>query len=143
MKRRHLVSMLALAPWMLPSSFANTRATLEELYGTRPISDGRVDLLTPALAENGHSVSLRVEVASPMNETDYVREITVIAGVNPVPRIARYRFSPASGIAAVETRVRLADSQVITAIAEMSDGSLWRGTSTTIVTLAACVEPLL
>ena len=135
--------MIAVSPWLLPAAFADTRSKLKSLFGDRPITDGRVDLQTPTLAENGQSVSLRVHVDSPMTESDYVRELTIIAGVNPVPQIARFKFSPLSGIASVETRVRLADSQVVTAVAEMNDGTLWRGTSTTIVTLAACVEPLL
>lgn len=117
------------------------QAEIASLYGGRPISEGRVELEVPALAENGNSVPMRVRVPdSPMNGADHVRSITVFSSENPLPVIARFHVGPRSGAADVALRIRLADSQTIVAIAEMSDGSLWRGTAETVVTLAACID---
>ena len=122
---------------------AQVKQTLASVYGTRPIESGRVQLKIPALAENGHSVALTVTVQSPMTAADYVSEIRIFAPKNPVPQLARYQLYPGTGKAAVSSRIRLSDTQVITAVAAMHDGSLWAGSTETIVTLAACIEPLL
>ncbi|MEM7497717.1 MAG: SoxY-related AACIE arm protein [Pseudomonadota bacterium] len=117
------------------------QAEIAALYGERAITEGRVTLKMPALAENGNSVPMRVSVPdSPMTAEDHVRSITVFSPENPLPVIARFHLSPRSGKADVALRIRLADSQVMVAIAEMSDGTLWRGTAETIVTLAACID---
>lgn len=110
-----------------------------DLFGHRPVRDGRVSLKLPPIAENGFSVPLSVEVESPMSEADYVRQIAIFSPRNPLPDIARFQFTPASGRAAVSTRIRLNGTQTIHAIAEMSDGTLWSGAAETVVTLAACV----
>ena len=61
---------------------------------------------------------------------------------NPLPDVATFRLGPRAGRAVVSTRVRLADTQTVIAIAEMSDGSFWSGTADTVVTLASCLEEL-
>ena len=116
---------------------------LTEAYGAREFIDARVSLKLPSLAENGNSVALTVNVESPMTRTDYCREVRIFAHANPVPNVGAFRFSPASGRARVATRIRLSDTQTVTAVAEMSDGTLYAGAAETIVTLAACIEPLI
>jgi sulfur-oxidizing protein SoxY len=101
-----------------------------------------VTLEIPALAENGNSVPMTIDVDSPMTADDHVRSLRVFSEKNPLPQVATYRFSPTAGRARIATRIRLAGSQVITAIAEMNDGSLWSGSAKTIVTLAACIGPI-
>lgn len=123
-----------------PESMARAMA---DAYGTRTLNPGRVDLKVPALAENGQSVSLKVQVDSPMLDNDYVRRIDLFSERNPLPVIARFECSPLCGVAQVHTRIRLADSQTISAVAEMSDGSLWLASAKTIVTLAACTDFLI
>jgi sulfur-oxidizing protein SoxY len=59
---------------------------------------------------------------------------------NPQPNVITAQFGPRSGRATLSTRIRLANSQRITAVAEMSDGSFWSGSADVIVTLAACIE---
>ncbi len=105
-----------------------------------PVLPGRVRLDLPALVENGNSVTLTVAVNSPMTPADHVRAIGIFSQKNPLPDVAAFRLSPRGGRAAVTTRIRLADSQRITAVAEFADGSFWSGTADVIVTLAACVE---
>lgn len=105
-----------------------------------PVLPGRVRLDMPALVENGNSVTLTVAVDSPMTPADHVRRIGIFNQKNPLPDVAVFRLGPRAGRAAVTTRIRLADSQRITAIAELGDGTYRSGTADAIVTLAACVE---
>ena len=114
-------------------------AAQRDLFGDRPINPGRVTVTLPPIAENGFSVPFEVEVDSPMTEDDHVVQIAVFSPRNPLPDIARYQLGPRAGKARVATRIRLGGTQAITAVAEMSDGSLWSGSAETVVTLAACV----
>lgn len=111
-----------------------------EVFGPgQRVTPGRVTVSIPAISENGYSVPLGIEVDSPMTQADHVRELVVISQSNPLPVIARFQFGPRSGLAKVSTRIRLADSQRVYAVAQMNDGSLWSGYGHSIVTLAACV----
>jgi sulfur-oxidizing protein SoxY len=101
---------------------------------------GRVKLELPVLADNGNSVPMKVSVESPMTEADHVKVIRLISERNPEREMGVFYFSPRSGAAEVTSRVRLAGSQVVTAIAEMSDGSQWMDTAHVQVTLSACVD---
>ena len=104
------------------------------------IKDGKVTLTIPPLVENGNLVVLKVSVDSPMTANDYVKAIYVIAEGNPLPNIFTAYLTPRSGTANITTRVRLADSQTVWAIAQMSNGSFWKGSAETLVTLSACTE---
>ena len=121
------------------ASEADLIAARTKLFGSRPITEGRVTLELPPIAENGHSVPLKVEVDSPMTETDYVKQIAILSPRNPLPLIGQFHLTPQSGRALVSTRIRMSGTQAIQAVAEMSDGSLWSGSMETVVTLAACV----
>ena len=101
---------------------------------------GRVRLNLPALAESGNSVRLKVEVESPMTAETYVRRIHIFSEKNPRPLIARFSLSPRAGRAEVSTRIRLAGTQRVLALAVMNDGSAWMATAEVVVTAAACVE---
>jgi sulfur-oxidizing protein SoxY len=106
----------------------------------REIATGRVRLELPRLAENGNSVTLRVSVESPMTDADYVRSITLLSEQNPVARIAQFTLSPRAGRAEVSTSVRLATTQNVHAIAEMSNGALFEAQGESVVLLAACLD---
>jgi sulfur-oxidizing protein SoxY len=101
---------------------------------------GRVKLELPVLADNGNSVPMKVSVESPMSEADHVKVIRLISERNPEREMAVFHFGPRSGAAQVTSRVRLAGSQTVTAIAEMSDGSQWMDSARVQVTLSACVD---
>ena len=126
-------------PLKASGSEADLIAARTKLFGNRPITEGRVTLELPPIAENGHSVPLKVEVDSPMTESDYVKQIAILSPRNPLPLIGQFHLTPHSGRALVSTRIRMSGTQVIQAVAEMSDGSLWSGSMETVVTLAACV----
>lgn len=102
--------------------------------------DGRVRLEIAPLVENGNAVPITVRVPSPMTAADHVREIAVFNERNPQRDVLRAHFGPFSGRAEVSTRIRLATSQKLVALARMSDGGVWQQTVEVVVTLAACVE---
>jgi sulfur-oxidizing protein SoxY len=108
--------------------------------GETPIQKGKVKLDLPPLVENGNSVPCMVTVDSPMTAANYVKAIHIFNEKNPQPNVISVKLGPRAGKATFSTRIRLADTQNITAIAEMSDGSCWSDAVFVIVTLAACVE---
>lgn len=124
-----------------------TRPTLTEAVrsfaGNRDVRPGRIKLEVPPLVENGNAVGITVTVESPMSANDHVRRIGLFNEKNPQADIAVFHLGPRAGRARVSTRIRLASSQTVMAVAELSDGSLWSGEAQVIVTLAACIEDLL
>ena len=131
-----LISTLPLSAFAAEADLLRARA---DLFGDRPIQEGRVTVKLPPIAENGHSVPLTVSVDSPMTEDDYVKQIAILSPRNPLPLIGQFHLTPLSGKAEVSARIRMSGTQAIQAVAEMSDGSLWSGSMETVVTLAACV----
>ena len=113
---------------------------IKKIVGGATLREGKVTLTIPPLVENGNLVVLKVSVDSPMTANDYVKTIYVIAEGNPLPNIFTVYLTPRSGTANITTRVRLADSQKVWAIAQMSNGSFWQGSAETLVTLSACTE---
>lgn len=116
------------------------REAIARIVGEAAVTPGRVKLDLPPLVENGNTVALGVTVDSPMTPADFVRSIHVFTEKNPQPNVVSVRLGPRAGRAAIATRIRLADSQTVTAIAETSDGAFWSDSVEVIVTLAACLE---
>jgi sulfur-oxidizing protein SoxY len=102
--------------------------------------DGRVTLDVAPLIENGNTVPLTVRVSSPMTADDHVRQIALFNERNPNTEIAVFHLGPRNGRAVVSTRIRLATSQRLVALARLNDGSVWQQSVDVIVTLAACIE---
>jgi len=103
---------------------------------------GRIRIVLPQLAENGNSVPLEIRVDSPMTATDHVRSVHVFAERNPRPLVASFRFGPDAGRAQLTTRIRLAGSQRVVALAVLSDGSCWTDGAEVVVTSAACLDEM-
>jgi sulfur-oxidizing protein SoxY len=116
---------------------------IRTVTGGAAVQTGTVKLDIPPLVENGNSVPMTVSVTSPMTPSDYVKSIHVFNEKNPQPNLGNFYLGPRAGRAQVATRVRLADSQKIVAIAKLSDGSLWSVTAEVVVTLAACTEEVM
>ncbi|GLH81014.1 sulfur oxidation protein SoxY [Bradyrhizobium sp. SSBR45G] len=151
LSRRHLLQLGTLAaagalplitvrpaqatPAMLASAIRN-------LVGEANIKVGKIRLDIPPLVENGNTVPMTVSVDHPMTPESYVKSIHVFNEKNPQPNVASFHLSPAAGRAQVATRIRLADTQKVVAIAKLSDGSFWSATVDIIVTLAACTEEM-
>jgi sulfur-oxidizing protein SoxY len=118
-------------------------SAIRDVTGGAAVKTGKVKLDVPPLVENGNTVPLTVSVANPMAPEDHVRSIHVFNEKNPQPNIGNFHLGPHSGRAQVSTRIRLADSQKIVAIARLSDGSFWSASVDVIVTLAACTEEVI
>src|SRR6266699_3781630 len=116
------------------------REALRKVVGDAPVRRGRVKLQLPPLIDNGNSVPLSVAVESPMTVADHVKAIHVFTEKNPLPDVASVHLGPRAGRATLSTRVRLADTQSVTAIAQMNDGSFWSDSAEVVVTLSACLE---
>jgi sulfur-oxidizing protein SoxY len=119
---------------------AAMQAAIRKVVGPARVTPGRVTLELPPLSENGSTVPLTISVESPMTAAEHVRAIHVFTELNPQPDVASFHLGPRAGRAWVATRVRLAHTQNVTAIAELSDGSFWSGQAAVVVTLAACLE---
>ncbi len=123
--------------WATPESL---RKAIDAFAGGRDVRNGRVTLTIDALVENGNAVPVSVSVQSPMTAADHVQRIAIFTPQNPLPEVAVFHLSPANGRAQVGTRLRMATSQPVIALAQMSDGSVWRHSVDVVVTLAACLE---
>ena len=121
------------------SSF-DSDALVKSVTGGVAAKRGRVKLELPLLADNGNSVEMKVSVASPMSAADHVKTIRLLSGRNPERDMAVFHLGPRAGMAEVASRVRLAGSQRVVALAELSDGSWWMDTADVVVTLSACID---
>jgi sulfur-oxidizing protein SoxY len=133
------------AAWPGASARAGPAAMQEAIraiVGGAELRQGRIALDIPMLVENGNAVPLMVSVDSPMSVADHVKAIHVVNEKNPQPQVISVALGPRAGRARLSTRIKLADSQKVVAVAEMSDGSFWTADADVVVTLAACVEDL-
>jgi sulfur-oxidizing protein SoxY len=105
--------------------------------GKKPV-DGKIKLDLPEIAENGNTVPMTVSVESPMTEQSYVSDVLVVADGNPRAGVVTFHFTPASGVAEANTRIRLAQTQNVVAVAKMSDGSFFTASKQVKVTIGGC-----
>jgi sulfur-oxidizing protein SoxY len=119
---------------------AAMQEAIRKVIGSAKVSPGKVKLELPPLIENGNAVPLTVNVESPMTEAQHVKAVHVFTEKNPQPYVASFHLGPRAGRARVATRIRLADSQTVVAICQLSDGSFWSDSTSVVVTLAACLE---
>jgi sulfur-oxidizing protein SoxY len=122
---------------------ATLASAIRNVVGESVVRSGRVKLEVPPLVENGNTVPMTVSVQNPMTAEDHVKSIHVFNEKNPQPNIGNFYLGPQAGRAQISTRIRLADSQKIVAIARLSDGSFWSATVDVVVTLAACTEEVI
>ncbi len=135
---RRTLLLLAVSP-ALASPALLQQALLQFTQG-RPVQQGRVQLQVPELVENGNAVPVTVSVTGSGTGVERVRRMLLLAELNPLPEVIEVQFGPYSGKPELSTRIRLATSQTLVAMAEMADGSIWQQQARVIVTLAACVE---
>ena len=143
--RRPLLAAAALLclqtrPARAVSATPSLQQMVDRWAGGQPVREGKVRLEIAELVENGNAVPITVRVDSPMSATDRVQEIIVFNERNPQRDVLRASFGPASGRAEISTRIRLATSQQLVALARLADGSQWSHRVDVIVTLAACIE---
>lgn len=116
---------------------------IRNVVGDAEVRPGRIKLDLPPLVENGNSVAMTVAVDSPMTANDYVKSIHVFTEKNPQPNVIGVQLGPRAGRASISTRIRLADTQTVTAICQMSDGTFWSHSVQVIITLSACLEDVI
>lgn len=119
---------------------ATMKQAIHQVVGDATVKPGKIKLDLPPLVENGNTVAMAISVESPMTGKDYVKAIHVFTEKNPQPNVISVRLGPRAGKADISTRVRLADTQTVVAICEMSDGSFWSDKVDVIITLGACLE---
>jgi sulfur-oxidizing protein SoxY len=113
---------------------------VQQLTGGAALDYSGVEIELPQIAENGNSVPMGIRVASPMTAQDHVSAIHIIAARNPRPLVATFHLGPHSGRAEVNTRVRLAGTQKVTVLAELSGKRFKAATMDVLVTSAACLD---
>ncbi|WP_341894158.1 thiosulfate oxidation carrier protein SoxY [Ferrovibrio terrae] len=127
----------ALTPFAAAASPETAKKALSDLVKAEPKA-GKVQIKTQEIAENGNTVPVTIAVDSPMTDKDYVKAIHVVADRNPQPGVASFMLTPANGKAEVQLRMRMAETQNIIAVAEMSDGTAWTATREVKVTIGGC-----
>ncbi|WP_426610412.1 SoxY-related AACIE arm protein [Bradyrhizobium sp. McL0616] len=132
------IPIITLRPLNATPAMLNT--AIRNVVGEAPIRTGKVKIDIPPLVENGNTVPMTISVASPMTADDYVKSIHVFNEKNPQPNIGNFYLGPWAGRAQISTRIRLADTQKVVAIARLSDDTFWQVTADVVVTLAACTE---
>lgn len=142
--RRHVIVLMGAAAataGMLPRISLADKAKLEaavSALGADSASEGGITLDLPQIAENGNTVPVGFSVDSPMTADNYVKTVHLFAEGNPNPEVCSVHFTPQCGKAAASTRIRLAKTQNIVAVAQMSDGSFKRETVEVKVTIGGC-----
>jgi sulfur-oxidizing protein SoxY len=131
-------ALAVLMPYIAMADEAAVAEALKKLYAGKTMAEGRVKLDVPPIAENGLVVPINVEIESPMTEADYVKALHVFADGNPLPGVLTYRFQPACGKAMAGTRMRLAQTQNVVCVAEMSNGALFTAKANVKVTIGGC-----
>lgn len=145
-RRRRLVAGLTggfVAPCIFRSAVASVDAivpAVRQVTGGEQVRPGRVKLTIPRLVDNGNLVACRISVESPMTETDHVRRVGLFSERNPRPVIAVFHVGPRAGKCEIVTRIRLAGTQRVVAVAELSDGSFWSDVAEAVVTVSACLD---
>jgi sulfur-oxidizing protein SoxY len=130
--------MLAVGP--ADATPAAMQDAIKQVVGNAKVTPGRMQLGVPPLSENGNTVPCTVTVESPMTAQDHVKAIHIFNEKNPQPNVLSIHLGPRAGKASISTRIRLSETQTVTAIAQMSDGSFWSHSANVIVTQGACLE---
>ncbi len=140
MKRRFILAGALLLP-LTPARATpgEVHALIRDLTGGAKVVPGVVKLDLPLLVENGNTVAMTVSVEG-LPAGVRCESLHVFAPENPQPRVIGLRFGPGAARPQVATRIRLATSQTVVAIAKLSDGSFRSDEIELLVTLAACLE---
>ena len=131
------MSVAVLGP--LPGLAKNdSEEAIKKFTGGKTPVQGKIKLDLPEIAENGNTVPMTVTVESPMTEQSHVTDVLIVADENPRSGVVTFHFSPASGVAEANTRIRLAATQDVIAVAKMNDGSVFMTSKQVKVTIGGC-----
>lgn len=128
--------------WLGPArgQSAELEAAIRQFTGGAPVLPGRVTLDISPIVDNGNTVPMTVSVQSPMSERDHVTDLAVFNERNPRREVIQVTFTPLNGRAWLASRIRLATSQDVVAIARMNDGGFWSHRISVNVAISACLE---
>ena len=132
------LALIAVSPLKTLAAELGAEEQISKIVGSKGAKTGVASLVAPAIAENGQVVPLKVEVNHPMEEGNYVKAIHLYAAGNPTPKIITVNLTPANGKAYFSTRTKLAKSQDVFVVAELSDGSFLKDTKNVKVTIGGC-----
>jgi len=140
--RRQLIAALPLLALVRPAAATpeEQKAAIATYTNNAKIQRGKITIDIAQLIDNGNAVPITIRVDSPMTEQSHVTDIAIFNEKNPLPDVVRFKLTPLAGKPEISTRIRLATSQTLTALARTSDGQWWQQTVDVIVALAACVE---
>ncbi len=113
-------------------------AEIKKMFPSGTPAEGKVKIDLPSIAENGLVVPLGFEIESPMSDKDFVKRVAIFAEANPTPMVATYNYTAAVPKASAQLRIRLAATQNIVVVAEMSDGKLYTAKKECKVTVGGC-----
>lgn len=120
------------------ASAEDTEKAIMELAGGKMPEAGKVTLTAPEIAENGNTVPISVSVDSAMTDGDMVESVSIFAEGNPNPDVVTFNFTALSGAATATTRMRLAKTQNVIAVAKMADGTTYMDKKEVKVTIGGC-----
>ncbi|WP_299472164.1 thiosulfate oxidation carrier protein SoxY [uncultured Roseibium sp.] len=115
----------------LPAFATLTDDAIAALTGGADMGEGAITLTAPEIAENGNTVPIAFDAPG-------AAEVTLFADGNPVPNVATFKFGPLSASRSASTRIRLATTQNVVAIAKMEDGSFQMAKANVKVTIGGC-----
>jgi|LauGreDrversion4_2_1035121.scaffolds.fasta_scaffold136984_3 sulfur-oxidizing protein SoxY len=141
--RRALLVGAAAAPWWAGRAFAQADpevAAYKAFVGARAVRTERLVLDIPRIADNGNLVPVRIALPGPFAPGAEVKSIHLFSQKNPVAQMAVFHFPVPVGRVEVESRVRLAGTQRVAAVATLADGTLYAATADVIVTVSACID---
>jgi sulfur-oxidizing protein SoxY len=133
-----LAAFLADLPALAQEPVRSIDEALKKVLGDATASESGITLEIPEIAENGNTVPFTLSVESPMTEASYVKTLHIFASSNPQVGVASYVFTPASGKASISSRMRLARTQDVVAVAALSDGKFLIGRRNVKVTIGGC-----
>lgn len=133
-----LASIFATQASRVWASAEDAQALIDTFAGGATPGTGGITLTAPEIAENGNTVPISVSVDSPMTAESYVESVMILAEDNPRPEVATFHFTPASGVAKASTRMRLAKTQNVIAVAKMNDGTVFSDIRNVKVTIGGC-----
>jgi sulfur-oxidizing protein SoxY len=115
----------------MPTLASTTDEAIAKLTGGADIGEGGLNIVAPEIAENGNTVPISITAPGAVL-------VTVFADGNPVPNVATFKFGELNPSRSVSTRIRLAKTQNVVAIAQMNDGSFQRANAAVKVTIGGC-----
>lgn len=124
--------------WADAKAASKADDAIMKMVGDKKLMEGKIKFDLPQIAENGNTVPIKFSVDSPMTDADHVKAVHLFADGNPLPDVATLHFSPMNGKAEASTRIRLARTQNLVAVAEMSDGSVYKAAQEIKVTIGGC-----